>query len=95
VTRVDKKYKAKELNHDPWIQKAAATGAGMTRSELILRYTLSHPACHTTIVGTCNSQHLAENVSSAKRGPLGADLLDEIARRVRSLSNPPEGKAAI
>jgi aryl-alcohol dehydrogenase-like predicted oxidoreductase len=55
--------------------------AGITRSELILRYTLSHPDCHTTIVGTCNREHLAENVAAAAKGPLPAGLQQEIEFR--------------
>lgn len=55
---------------------------GMSRAELILRYTLSHPDCHTTIVGTCNPDHFRENVAAASRGPLPADLYDDITRRV-------------
>ena len=55
---------------------------GMQRAELILRYTLSHPHCHTTIVGTCNSEHLAENLAVASRGPLPLDLYEEIRSRV-------------
>jgi aryl-alcohol dehydrogenase-like predicted oxidoreductase len=54
----------------------------MTRAELILRYTLAHPHCHTTIVGTCNSIHLAENVAAAKKGPLPSDLYREVTSRV-------------
>jgi aryl-alcohol dehydrogenase-like predicted oxidoreductase len=56
--------------------------AGMTRAELILRFTLSHPHCHTTIVGTANPVHLGENISSAEKGPLSPDLYDEIRSRV-------------
>lgn len=55
---------------------------GMSRAELILRYTLSHPGCHTTIVGTCNADHLAENLASAEAGPLPTELYNEIAFRV-------------
>jgi len=62
---------------------------GMKRAELILRYTLSHPHCHTTIVGTCNFEHLQENLAAAEKGPLPADLYDEITRRVnRTPPNP-------
>lgn len=43
---------------------------GMTRAEFVLRRTLAHPACHTTIVGTCNPEHLQANVAAAKAGPL-------------------------
>ena len=56
--------------------------AGMQRAELILRYTLSHPHCHTTIVGTCNSDHLAENFASAAAGRLPTELYDEVSYRV-------------
>ncbi len=59
----------------------------MTRAEFILRCTLSHPHCHTTIVGTCNLQHLQENISAADRGPLPAALLAEVASRVAALTN--------
>jgi aryl-alcohol dehydrogenase-like predicted oxidoreductase len=55
---------------------------GMSRAELILRATLSHPHCDTTIVGTCNPGHLAENIAAAERGPLPPALVDEITARV-------------
>jgi aryl-alcohol dehydrogenase-like predicted oxidoreductase len=55
---------------------------GMTRAALILRYTLGHPHCHTTIVGSCNRAHLAENVAAALAGPLPLDLHAEITARV-------------
>jgi aryl-alcohol dehydrogenase-like predicted oxidoreductase len=51
---------------------------GMSRAELILRYTLSHPHCHTTIVGTCNAEHLAN-------GPLSTDLYEQVTCRVAAL----------
>jgi len=54
----------------------------MEPAELILRHTLSHPHCHTTIVGTLNPDHLAKNVQAANKGPLPADLYAEIRRRV-------------
>ena len=55
----------------------------MNRAELILRYTFSHPACQTTIVGTCNEVHLAENLASMAKGPLDQSLCDEIVTRVQ------------
>lgn len=61
---------------------------GMSRSELILRYTLSHPHCDTTIVGTCDQQHLVENVAAVVAGPLPAELVGEVTERVeRGQSN--------
>ena len=62
----------------------------MNRAELILRYTLSHPHCHTTIVGTCNHDHLAENVCSLEKGPLPAALLAEVTNRVKSVAGSVE-----
>lgn len=56
---------------------------GMTRAELILRYTLSHPHCHTTIVGTCNHQHLAENVTASRLGRLPDPIYREISSRTQ------------
>ena len=46
------------------------------------RYTLSYPHCHTTITGTCNLAHLAENLEAAARGPLPVKLIPEITARV-------------
>jgi len=56
---------------------------GVNRAELILRYTLTHPACHTAIVGTCNLQHLQENVNVAAQGGLSPELFAEISARVK------------
>ena len=58
---------------------------GMKRAELILRYTLSHPHCHTAIVGTANADHLKENLAAAEKGPLPRDLYDEITTRIQTL----------
>ena len=58
---------------------------GMSRAELILRFTLSHPHCHTTIVGTCNDDHLLENLASAGRGPLPTAVCEEVQQARRSV----------
>ena len=55
---------------------------GMTPAELILRYTLTHPHCHTTIVGTLNPDHLVENVAAADKGPLAPELYRRVTERV-------------
>lgn len=59
----------------------------MSRAELILRQTLSHPHAHTIIVGTCDPEHLAENIRALDRGPLAEDLQAEIIGRIRSLAD--------
>ena len=61
---------------------------GMSRAELILRYTLSHPHCHTTIVGTCNPMHLAENIAAAKKGALPEELYQAVTQRVANAASP-------
>jgi aryl-alcohol dehydrogenase-like predicted oxidoreductase len=54
---------------------------GATVPQFLLRYTLSHPDVHTTIVGTADVDHLAANVAAADLGPLPDDVLREATRR--------------
>jgi aryl-alcohol dehydrogenase-like predicted oxidoreductase len=49
-------------------------GSGMSPMEFTLRFTLSHPALSTTIVGTANPDHLQGNIAIAEKGPLPAGL---------------------
>ena len=55
---------------------------GASRIEFTLRFTLSHPWMHTTIVGTANLDHLRDNLESARKGPLPADVYQEAMRRL-------------
>lgn len=55
---------------------------GMSRMEFMLRFTISHPHLHTTIVGTANPAHLTANVEAAAKGPLPAELYEEAKRRL-------------
>ena len=59
----------------------------MSRAELILRYTLAHPHCDTTIIGTCNPHHCSENQRALQKGPLPDDLYREVTRRVHIHKN--------
>ncbi len=56
----------------------------MTRMEFMLRFTISHPDMSTTIVGTANPAHLADNVAAAKKGPLPDDVYADAKRRLAS-----------
>jgi aryl-alcohol dehydrogenase-like predicted oxidoreductase len=49
---------------------------GATRTEFMLRFTITHPDMHTTIVGTANPDHLAANVAAAAKGPLPAGVYE-------------------
>ena len=55
---------------------------GSSRVDFTLRFTLSHPGLHTTIVGTRSLEHLQANVRTAKLGPLPASVVAEAKRRL-------------
>lgn len=57
----------------------------MTKAQLILRFTLSHPHCDTTIVGTCSESHLQENLEAASQGALPEELCSAIRKRVAAV----------
>ena len=58
---------------------------GMTPMEFILRFTLTHPDLHTTIVGTISPDHLRENLDALQKGPLSSDLYQEARRRLTEM----------
>ncbi len=62
---------------------------GMTRMEFMLRFTLSHPDLHTTIVGTINPVHLQDNLAASQKGPLPADVYEEAKRRLAAAGSAP------
>jgi aryl-alcohol dehydrogenase-like predicted oxidoreductase len=62
---------------------------GMTRTAFMLRFTLSHPALDTTIVGTSSVEHLRANVAVAAQGPLPDDVLVEAKRRLAEAGSRP------
>jgi aryl-alcohol dehydrogenase-like predicted oxidoreductase len=55
---------------------------GMSRMEFMLRFVLSHPDMTTTIVGTSDPIHLAENIAAARKGGLAQDQYREAKRRL-------------
>lgn len=63
---------------------------GESRTAFLLRFTLSHPHCHTTIVGTLQPSHLAENVAAAQRGPLPKDVYEEAKKRLAAVGEVPQ-----
>jgi aryl-alcohol dehydrogenase-like predicted oxidoreductase len=54
----------------------------MSPHEFVLRFTLSHPALSSTIVGTSSIGHLQANVAIAEKGPLPAELYEEAKGRL-------------
>ncbi len=63
---------------------------GMSRIEFTLRFTLSNPDLDTTIVGTRDVGHLRSNVEFASKGPLPADVVAEVKRRMDATESRPE-----
>ncbi len=55
---------------------------GMPRLEFVLRFTLSHPALSSTIVGTSSTDHLRANLAIAEKGPLPPDLYAKSLQRL-------------
>ncbi|MBN1352232.1 aldo/keto reductase [candidate division KSB1 bacterium] len=64
---------------------------GESRTAFLLRFTLSHPHCHTTIVGTLIPGHLEDNLKIASQGPLAPDVYEEAKRRLDAAGERAEG----
>jgi aryl-alcohol dehydrogenase-like predicted oxidoreductase len=64
---------------------------GMSRTEFMLRFTLSLPALDTTIVGTRSVEHLRDNLAATAAGPLPDDVLDEARTRLTAAGSRPAG----
>jgi aryl-alcohol dehydrogenase-like predicted oxidoreductase len=82
-------------NKDRWVvwekaQLDELLDEGESRTGFILRFTLSHPHMSTTIVGTKNPEHLAENIRIATKGPLPTDVYEEAKRRLKSVGQGPK-----
>jgi aryl-alcohol dehydrogenase-like predicted oxidoreductase len=60
---------------------------GMSRIEFTLRFTLAHDDLDTTIVGTASSEHLQANLATARVGPLPADVVAEVKRRLDAVAS--------
>jgi aryl-alcohol dehydrogenase-like predicted oxidoreductase len=54
--------------------------AGMSLPEMALRFVLSHPAVSTTIIGMRKLDHVRENIALSDKGPLSAELLQELKK---------------
>jgi len=52
--------------------------AGMSLPEMALRFVLSHSAVSTTIIGMRKLEHVRENIALSDKGPLPANLLQEL-----------------
>src|SRR6266545_3809741 len=62
---------------------------GESRTAFLLRFTLSHPHVQTIIVGTLYPEHLQENVAAVEKGPLAANVYEEVKRRLDRVGIAP------
>jgi aryl-alcohol dehydrogenase-like predicted oxidoreductase len=62
---------------------------GMDRMAFVLRFTLTHPDLHTTIVGTSNADHFRANLAAAEQGPLPPDLYKQAKERLTAAGSTP------
>ena len=63
---------------------------GMNRYEFVLRFTLAHPACHTTIAGTADLDHLNANAATAQTGALSSETYEQAKERLANIGENPE-----
>lgn len=74
-----------------WVRSGLSALAGdMKRHEFVLRYTLSHPGNHTTIVGTGDLGHLAGNRNTVLAGPLPPNLYQTAKSLLAESGERPE-----
>src|SRR6266487_1083046 len=62
---------------------------GRSATEFMLRFTITNPDVHTTIVGTLNPAHLHENITAVLQGPLPASVYNEAQRRLAAARAVP------
>lgn len=81
-------------NQDRWAKFEAAKldelrEEGESRTAFLLRFLISHPDIHTTIVGTLIPAHLQENIEIAARGPLSPEVYAEAKQRLDAAGEKP------
>ncbi|MEZ4733044.1 MAG: aldo/keto reductase [Caldilineaceae bacterium] len=62
---------------------------GESAAQFLLRFAISHPALHTTIIGTKSLDHLADNVKAVAAGPLAPDVLAAAKARLAAAGITP------
>ncbi len=51
-----------------------------SKTQVSLRFCISHPACHTAIPGAKTKEQVAENCSASDLGPIPQDILDSLLK---------------
>lgn len=60
-----------------------------SRTAFLLRFLISHPDIHTTIVGTLIPAHLQENIEIAEKGALSPEVYAEAKKRLDAAGEKP------
>ncbi len=55
---------------------------GEHRTGFMLRFAITNPDIHTTVVGTLDPEHLLENIAAVLKGPLSTSVYSEAKRRL-------------
>ena len=78
-------------NWEPWELAGldSLCEVGESRSAFLLRFTITHPHMHTTIVGTKSLEHLAENLRTVAVGPLALDVYRNAKQRLKQIGQVP------
>ncbi len=63
--------------------------SGESAAQFLLRFAISHPALHTTIIGTKSLDHLADNVKAVEAGPLTPDVVAAVKARLAVVGITP------
>ncbi len=59
----------------------------MSPYQFVLRFTLTHPDCHTKIMGAKDLSHQQLNITAAREGPLPKALYEEVLKRLAGISD--------
>jgi len=65
---------------------------GQSRTDFMLRFTISHPDVHTTIVGTLNPDHLESNIRAYQKGPLSEKVYLEAKSKLDAIGIKPSSE---
>ena len=90
IAQGDNNTKTLDKVNNTWNRALENITGEIARHEFVLRFTLTHPSCHTTIVGTGKLDHLSTNIQSALTGPLNVDLYETAKQRLTDSGETPE-----
>ena len=58
---------------------------GESKTDFLVRYSISHKGIASSVIGTANVEHLMMNIKAAEKGPLSAEIYAEAQRRLEAV----------